>query len=585
MTLRVPEKIANLSTNEYQRQESYTPGEGRGARLDDAFVRIGAAGQDAYSRAVTRAVGAAEDTIQTGVRLYEDWQETRGLEAYNRFQRIMGDRSYGENGLFSRQGEAALTCADDMDTALHEAADNLTEEMQLSDAARQTFDRKVWEYGRQAMSKARQHALIQREQWLDGQFEAGMALELEGFLHSADDRTSRLMHLNAMQEHHQRQAARKGWSPEQAAQEWNKARSDAYRALVDRHLESGKVAEAKQLAATDELWLESDRPRVQARVEEKTKIQALKTASDQAREEAQARETALNDEADRILSDTEGYPGLEDQRLAALARADNLDDPEQRAGVRLRIEQEFGWRKVRQDAAHMREALAFADQTQGLSPMALRQRLLNSDLSDQARKTALSWLEGADKLEGGSSNAGSGDEESSVRLMALMRAIDRSRDGLLSLSEDEVLATGLHIGLSHARMGAVLSYLNAETPVTVGRVDDICLDLGMKPDSRGRVEAPGWLYRGVLADLTRHGLLAPDRGVTDDEVTKAVTRVWQRQQLLHNAQQTRQTETGSVVTGQEETANSTVSDALLRQKLPDVFSVNPPHTPTETLTH
>ena len=99
-------------------------------------------------------------------------------------------------------------------------------------------------------------------------------------------------------------------------------------------------------------------------------------------------------------------------------------------------------------------------------------------------------------------------------------------------TDDILLAAGLHGGLTDKQVEGALAYLELKPPLSLSRLDDICLDLHMEPDEHGNVRAPAWLYAGVMQNLIRNGLIREGTILTDETLTSSVTRVWQR----HDAQ-------------------------------------------------
>ena len=109
MTMRVPEKRAGLSLPEYRRQSSYTAGSGLSARADDAFVEIRARAEEDEREAAGRFAATAGRAAQTAAQAWDDYQTSRATQAFNAFQTSMQERMYGEDGIFTRQGEAAFS--------------------------------------------------------------------------------------------------------------------------------------------------------------------------------------------------------------------------------------------------------------------------------------------------------------------------------------------------------------------------------------------------------------------------------------------------------------------------------------------
>lgn len=264
--------------------------------------------------------------------------------------------------------------------------------------------------------------------------------------------------------------------------------------------------------------------RIQSRAHARTEALAAGAEADRNRAEAEAVRASVREEVANILVDVADFPGPEAQKRAALARADALADPATRDAARAEIAREMAWRQTKQDAEDVRAALDFFERTrEDASPALRRERLDAADLSERARELVAAWEREPDE-------AADEAELAHARTMTLLRSVDQGRRQGRAPTENEILAACLHGGLSAGQTRMALTYAGEGGPLSVSRLDDVCLDLGLSPDRRGRAEAPAWLYAGVVEDLSRNGLLDEGKALNDETLERSVTRVWRRRQ-------------------------------------------------------
>ena len=264
--------------------------------------------------------------------------------------------------------------------------------------------------------------------------------------------------------------------------------------------------------------------RIQSRAHARTEALAAGAEADRNRAEAEAVRASVWEEVANILVDVADFPGPEAQKRAALARADALADPATRDAARAEIAREMAWRQTKQDAEDVRAALDFFERTrEDASPALRRERLDAADLSERARELVAAWEREPDE-------AADEAELAHARTMTLLRSVDQGRRQGRAPTENEILAACLHGGLSAGQTRMALTYAGEGGPLSVSRLDDVCLDLGLSPDRRGRAEAPAWLYAGVVEDLSRNGLLDEGKALNDETLERSVTRVWRRRQ-------------------------------------------------------
>ena len=419
----------------------------------------------------------------------------------------------------TRRDEAAFSSAEDLEAAMRESVQELSESMELNPLARVKLARQVFAFGNQALPRARKYAADQRLNWANGQDRASIELNQEAFLNNADDSDARMLNLNTMRESYERYAARNGLSEEEKTLGWKKIQSGAYSRLADKYISEGNLSAARRLAGEEALWMDGEQSRLRAKI---TRQEDILRAQAEAQRQEEERE-AVRSLRQEILDETAAFPTLEEQQAAALARAESLEDPKLREKVRAGIVREMDWSIRRRDAEIMRTGLEFrrAAREEGLSPEEQLARLKEMDMPPYVRAPLEAELEsGTQRLP---------NEENMTRAMTLLRLIDASRAGGMSSaggsspSREDILAAALYGGLTDGQTEGVLAYLEKGNWLPISRLDDICLELGMAPDKRGQVLAPAWLYAGVLRETAQSG-----NSLSDEELKKITTRVWQR---------------------------------------------------------
>ena len=162
--LRVPEKRSG-GMPQYRQQPAYntTPGANLGARLSDSAGGIAAQGAQAGWQAVINTGKAVQGAAKVGFDLYTEYSRTKAQEAYNKFQESMQADLYGENGIFNRKGENALSSVADAEKLMRERAGEF--EKNLGDMGKKFFQKQIGTYGRQLCRQVQRHATSEFNTW------------------------------------------------------------------------------------------------------------------------------------------------------------------------------------------------------------------------------------------------------------------------------------------------------------------------------------------------------------------------------------------------------------------------------------
>lgn len=303
--------------------------------------------------------------------------------------------------------------------------------------------------------------------------------------------------------------------------ELNKVFQNVAETRVDGYLAHNRIADARDAFEESRDMLGDRANTVKVRIDARADALQARAEADAKRAEQRETRRAVRSAVRDILKNSDGFPSQEEQRDAALTRAEAVKDPELRQKARAEIERELDWRMLRRDARTMRAMLDFrsAARSEGLSPEQRYERLEREDMPEDVRAALF------DELERGEERVP--NEENMRRAMNLLRFIDAARAGGRAPTADDILAAGLRGGLTDGQVEGALAYLENDGMLSLSHLDDICLDLGMAPDEHGEVRAPAWLYEGVLRDLARNGQTGSGV-ITDEMLANSATRVRQR---------------------------------------------------------
>lgn len=519
-TMRVPAKPRGGALPTYQRQgKIHAPGAGVNVRMDDSAARIAGTGADAEARALAGLGKAIQGAADVGLKAYDDYQTVKATEGYNAFQQAMNDKLYGENGIFTRQGEAAFGSAEDMERAISETREDVVRQLGLSDVARQKLGKQVFAYGLQFVPKAQKHAADERKKWADGQDQASLELNLEGFLNNPNDTQARLMYLSTMQQSYRQYADRNGLGAEQRELGWKKILSAAYSQLADKYITAGDLNAARKLVADDPLWMEGDQDKIRAKIQ--ARAEALQAEAERRRKQAEeaAEKRAVQGTVDAVLSGAAGFPTLEEQREAAFRMVDQIEQPELKDKLRTEISKEFAWREKARDATTAREVRQYQElaRAQNWTPRQAADILSRAtDISGTARE----------KLEKDyNGRAERATPENKAALAELRAMLDKGaeRGGIDPKDTDAIDAYIYSHGLTYEQ--GVNAHRYAEQGGIAGEVTQTQINRAYKTlfPNRKEKSAPGDLLDLVGEELKR---TAAGKSATDAEVRRVMSRLF-----------------------------------------------------------
>ena len=519
-TMRVPAKPRGGALPTYQRQgKIHAPGAGVNVRMDDSAARIAGTGADAEARALAGLGKAIQGAADVGLKAYDDYQTVKATEGYNAFQQAMNDKLYGENGIFTRQGEAAFGSAEDMERAISETREDVVRQLGLSDVARQKLGKQVFAYGLQFVPKAQKHAADERKKWADGQDQASLELNLEGFLNNPNDTQARLMYLSTMQQSYRQYADRNGLGAEQRELGWKKILSAAYLQLADKYITAGDLNAARKLVADDPLWMEGDQDKIRAKIQ--ARAEALQAEAERRRKQAEeaAEKRAVQGTVDAVLSGAAGFPTLEEQREAAFRMVDQIEQPELKDKLRTEISKEFAWREKARDATTAREVRQYQElaRAQNWTPRQAADILSRAtDISGTARE----------KLEKDyNGRAERATPENKAALAELRAMLDKGaeRGGIDPKDTDAIDAYIYSHGLTYEQ--GVNAHRYAEQGGIAGEVTQTQINRAYKTlfPNRKEKSAPGDLLDLVGEELKR---TAAGKSATDAEVRRVMSRLF-----------------------------------------------------------
>ena len=319
--MRVPEKRSG-GIPQYRQQPAYdtTPGANLGARLSDSAGGIAAQGAQAGWQAVINTGKAVQGAAKVGFDLYTEYSRTKAQEAYNKFQESMQADLYGENGIFNRKGENALTSVTDAEKIMRERAGEL--EKSLGDMGKEFFQKQIGTYGRQLLPQVQRHATSEFNTWQINTQKTRAELARNAALENYNDPEVFAQKLQESGVAIMEIARISGWSREQTELATRENASGIYLEVGNAALSRDNVKQAQSVLASgmltgeDKIRLEAAIRNKQEQLEAKARAEAERARAAQERAQNQAAAqlglSILNESIENPEKAKERLSGIED---------------------------------------------------------------------------------------------------------------------------------------------------------------------------------------------------------------------------------------------------------------------------------
>ena len=319
--MRVPEKRSG-GIPQYRQQPAYdtTPGANLGARLSDSAGGIAAQGAQAGWQAVINTGKAVQGAAKVGFDLYTEYSRTKAQEAYNKFQESMQADLYGENGIFNRKGENALTSVTDAEKIMRERAGEF--EKNLGDMGKEFFQKQIGTYGRQLLPQVQRHATSEFNTWQINTQKTRAELARNAALENYNDPEVFAQKLQESGVAIMEIARISGWSREQTELATRENASGIYLEVGNAALSRDNVKQAQSVLASgmltgeDKIRLEAAIRNKQEQLEAKARAEAERARAAQERAQNQAAAqlglSILNESIENPEKAKERLSGIED---------------------------------------------------------------------------------------------------------------------------------------------------------------------------------------------------------------------------------------------------------------------------------
>lgn len=511
--MRVPEKRSG-GIPQYRQQPAYdtTPGANLGARLSDSAGGIAAQGAQSGWQAVINTGKAVQGAAKVGFDLYTEYSRTKAQEAYNKFQESMQADLYGENGIFNRKGENALTSVTDAEKIMRDRAGEL--EKNLGDMGKEFFQKQIGTYGRQLLPQVQRHATSEFNTWQINTQKTRAELARNAALENYNDPEVFAQKLQESGVAIMEIARISGWSREQTELATRENASGIYLEVGNAALSRDNVKQAQSVLASGMLTGE-DKIRLEAAIRNKQEQLEAKTRAEAERAQREAEKRLVSGTVSEILSGVSDYPSLEEQREAAFAQVDLIADPTVRDKVRTEIRQEMSWKKDMEDATVSREVRQYQElaRREGWTPRQASENVNHAEISDKAKEKLFKDYDGrAEKVT----------PKNKAALDELRRQIDlgAERGGIDRNDSDKIDAFIERHALTYEQAKAAHQY--AEQGGAAGKLTQTHLNQAYKIlfPKKKPATMPADLFDLVASELE------PGKPVTDAQVRKIIARLY-----------------------------------------------------------
>lgn len=487
----------------YQRQTgAYAPGAGVSARMDDSAARIASAGDDLEARALIRLGDTMNTAVQVGVKAYDDYSKSKATQLITQYRRDMNMALYGENGILTQKGEAAL----DADEQRAEAARKLRDSL-MTDANEYTkryFNILADDYDADTSLKAQQYAQTEFTTMQKRNFEAAAEEWAESAIVSYanerdfDKNTGGALHFA------QKRLELEGYSGEALQRGLKETSSKIFRGAIENALAGNDVASARRLLERgsrmhgegDGAWSRMTADDVAwGKNAIRTKQEALQAKAEAAakkREEA-AEKAFVESTSKEIMTQLDSFPKdwkTEDKEEKLVQLTADIEDPKRRKAVRALVKAGLDEKELVRKAGVVEELRLLDrifEQNPNMTPTEKLSMIRTGTFSDETKEKAEKEI--MDQLEGKENTYAS-----AMGARAIRAKIDAS-GGTMDKKQIGVLA--LDYGLNSKDRNEVLEYQGKGQEYSQQRIDSLINSvLGKDTKEEQRIA----LYSALMRD-------------------------------------------------------------------------------------
>lgn len=231
---------------QYQRQtDSYAPGAGVSARVDDSAARIASAGQEANARALAGLGRSIKDAVDVGIKAYDDYSKSKATQLITEYRRNMNTTLFGENGIMTRKGEDALSADEDRAEAARSLKEGLLKD--TNPYTRHYFNLMADDYDEKTSLKAQRYAGEQRTVMLNRNDDAAAEERADFAMQSYGNAEEFAQGMGEGLWYRRQRLMREGYGGEALEHELKAYSSKVFRGAISNALTGGDVDGAEKL--------------------------------------------------------------------------------------------------------------------------------------------------------------------------------------------------------------------------------------------------------------------------------------------------------------------------------------------------
>ena len=400
----------------YQRRTgAYAPGAGVSARMDDSAARIASAGDDLEARALVRLGDTMNRAVQVGVKAYDDYSKSKATQLITQYRRDMNTALFGENGILTQKGEAALDADEQRAEAARKLRDSLMKD--ANEYTKRYFNILADDYDADTSLKAQRYAGKERVTMMNRNDEAAAEERAENAIASYANENDFNKSMGEALWYMEQRLRRDGYSDEALRRGLKETSSKVFRGAIESALAGNDVASARRLLERgsrmhgegDGAWSRMTADDVAwGKNAIRTKQEALQAKAEAAakkREEA-AEKAFVESTSKEIMAQLDSFPkdwkiGDKESKLVQLTA--DIEDPKRRKAVRSLVKADLDDKELVRKAGVVEE-LGLLDRTFNQNPnmtpteklSMIRTGKFSDETKKKAEKSIMDAMEGKD---------------------------------------------------------------------------------------------------------------------------------------------------------------------------------------------